>query len=151
MRRSIALLALATTLGCASGGGPDPVAPADPESAVAQFLDAVRDNSMESLSRMWGTSRGPAADNMDEDELMKRLGIIMIYLQHESYEIIHGTDALIRGTGDERRIRAQLLRAGCQPVVPFTLTRWGGGWLVSNVDLTVIGNPARACEPAPEG
>lgn len=147
MLRSIALLALATTLGCASGGGSsDPVAPAEPEATVAQFLDAVRDNSMETLSRIWGTSRGPAADNMPEDELMKRLGIMMVYLQHERYEIIQGTDALMRGTGAERRIRAQLFRAGCTPVVPFVLVRWRDRWLVSNVDLSVIGNPARSCE-----
>ena len=102
---------------------------------------------METLSQMWGTSSGPAVDNMDEDELMKRLAIIMIYLQHERYEIIPGTDALLRGTGNERRIRAQLFRAGCTPVVPFKLTRWRDRWLVSSIDLSVIGNPARSCEP----
>ena len=148
MRRSIALLALVTTLGCASGGGSsEPVAPADPEEAVARFLDAVRDNSMETLGQLWGTSRGPAVESMEEDELVKRLSVIMVYLQHERYEITPQTDALMRGTGAERRVRARLYRRGCMPVVPFTLVRWRDRWLVSNIDLVAIGNPASSCEP----
>ena len=86
---------------------------------------------------------------MDVGVLLKRLGVIIVYLQHERYEITPSTDALLRGTGNERRVRAQLFRSGCTPVVPFTLTRWRDRWLVSNIDLLPIGNPARSCEPAP--
>ena len=150
MRRSIALLAFVTTLGCASGGGgSEPVAPASPEETVEQFLDAVSATSLETLAELWGTSRGPAADRMEEGELLKRLGVIVVYLQHERYELTPSTDALLRGTGNERRVRAQLFRSGCTPVVPFTLTRWRDRWLVSDIDLLPIGNPARSCEPAP--
>ena len=148
MRRSIALLAVATTLGCASrGGSSEAVAVANPEETVEQFLNAVSATSVESLAQLWGTSRGPAADEMSEEELIKRLGVIVVYLQHERYEIYPSTDALLSGTGDERRVRVQLYRSGCSPVVPFTLQRWRDGWLVSNIDLAPIGNPARSCEP----
>ncbi|MGD8727953.1 MAG: hypothetical protein PVH40_09925 [Gemmatimonadales bacterium] len=149
MRRSIALLAAATTIGCASRGrSPEPVVPATPEETVAQFLDAVSATSMETLGQLWGSSRGPAIGFMEEEELLKRRGVIVVYLQHERYEITPATDALLAGTGDERRIRVQLYRRGCTPVVPFTLTRWNDRWLVSNIDLQPIGNPARACEPS---
>jgi hypothetical protein len=143
------LLAVVTTLGCASrGGSSEPVAVASPEETVEQFLGAVSATSVETLAELWGTSRGPAANSMDEDELIKRLGVIIIYLQHERYEISPTADAVLSGTGDERRVRVQLFRSGCSPVVPFTLQRWRDGWLVSNIDLTPIGNPALACEPA---
>lgn len=149
MRRSIALLVLGTTLGCASGGGgSEAVAPVSPEETVEQFLDAIRGPSMETMSELWGTSSGPAVDDMEESELLKRLSVIVVYLQHERYEITPATDALLRGTGNERRVRVQLFRSGCTPVVPFTLTRWRDKWLVSNIDLTPIGNPAVSCEPA---
>jgi len=149
VRRSIALLVLVTTLGCASGGGgSEAVAPVSPEETVEQFLDAVRGPSMETMSELWGTSSGPAVDDMEESELLKRLSVIVVYLQHERYEITPATDALLRGTGNERRVRVQLFRSGCTPVVPFTLTRWRDKWLVSNIDLTPIGNPAVSCEPA---
>jgi len=141
-------LALAITLGCSSRSRPGAVVPADPESAVARFLDAVGANSLGDMAELWGTSGGPAADRMDREELRKRLGIIQVYLVHERYEIVPDTDPLRRGTGNERQVQVRIFRQGCTPLVPFTLVRWRDGWLVSNIDLTVMPNPARACSPS---
>jgi len=147
VRRSIVFLALAITFGCSSRSETGAVIPANPESAVTQFLDAVGANSLGAMAELWGTSRGPAADRMDPEELRKRLAIIQVYLTHERYEIVPDTDPVRRGTGNERRVQVRVFRQGCEPVVPFTLVRWRDGWLVSNIDLTVMPNPARACSP----
>ncbi len=123
------------------------VAPSNPELTVREFLSAVRDNSLVAMADLWGTSGGPASAKMDPEELRKRLTIIQIYLDHESYEIIPDAGTPLPGSGAERELRVQLTRQGCTPVVPFTLVRWGEGWLVANIDLTAVGNPARACQP----
>ena len=145
MRRSIVALGASLTLACASGGGPEPVAPVEPEEAIRGFLDAARANRLTAMSELWGSSRGRAADRMDDTELRKRLTVIQVYLAHESYEIIPDTDPLRRGTGDRLTFRVRLTRFGCTPVVPFTLERWRAGWLIANIDLTAIGNPTASC------
>lgn len=146
MRRSIVALGAALTLACASGG-PEAVSPETPETSVRAFLDAVRQNSLSGMSDLWGSSRGRAADRMDETELRKRLTVIQVYLTHESYEIIPDTDPVRRGVGDRRIVRVRLQRFNCRPVVPFTLERWRTGWLVADIDLAAIGNPTSRCIP----
>ena len=74
----------------------------------------------------------------------RRLTVMRIYLENEEYEIL-APGAQMGLDEKQRVVRVQLTRRGCRPVVPFTLTRFGNGWLVSNVDLAAAGNPARAC------
>ena len=138
-------LGASLTLACASGGGPEAVIPESPETAVRGFLDAARENRLSGMSDLWGSSRGRAADRMDETELRKRLMVIQVYLAHESFEIIADTDPIRRGAGDRRTVRVRLSRSGCTPVVPFTVERWRTGWLIADIDLAAIGNPTSRC------
>ena len=81
---------------------------------------------------------------MSPDEVERRLTVMRVYLEHEEYEILP-PGAQPGNRDDQRVVRVQLRRRGCLPVLPFTLTRYGDGWLVSNVDLAAGGNPARTC------
>ncbi len=105
-------------------------------------MAAVKANDLSTLGNLWGTSKGPASQRMARDELHKRLVIIQSYLAHESYTIVPGTQAAPTG---EQQVQVQLTRRGCTPVVPFTLVRYKGGWLVSSIDLSAAGNPAIPC------
>jgi hypothetical protein len=146
----IALLVVLLVPACSAGGGSGTPVPVDPSAVVADFLTDVKAGDLGAMSELWGTKRGPASENMDRDELRKRLTVIVAYLQHDSYEFTR-TDALaIAGDEDVRGVSVRLRRAGCEAVVPFTLVPWSGGWLIQNIDLAPIGNPARTCSQ-PQG
>ncbi len=143
--RSIAILAIALTGPSCGGRGNEPPAPSAPEAAVRGFLNAVRANSLLAMGDLWGTAKGRASRSMDRDELEERLTVIRIYLKHEEFEILQPEEALPRGELNTRVVRVRLTRAGCAPVVPFTVVRWRGGWLVSSIELAAVGHPARPC------
>ena len=107
-------------------------------------MSAVQANDLASMSQLWGTKDGLAAWKMERAELNQRLTVMQIMLKHERYEIT--ADVLTAGLDDETRAyHLRLMRLGCQVDVPFELVRVGEGWLVSVIDLTQAGNPARAC------
>jgi hypothetical protein len=116
---------------------------------VRQFLDAVKASDLTSMSLLWGNERGPAAGYMDPQELRKRLTVIQIYLQHDRFEFAEGGSLAMPGNEQVRVVSVRLLRSGCVAVVPFRLMPWQGKWLITDIDLTPIGNPARTCAPRP--
>ncbi|MEX0692510.1 MAG: hypothetical protein WD934_10150 [Gemmatimonadales bacterium] len=137
------ILALGTALALAGcGGGTSYPAPADPQAAVRSFLEAVRANSITAMGELWGTERGPAVSFMERREMEQRLTVMRTYLNHDRYELVVGNEG---GFGNQRVVRVRLYRRGCSPVVPFTVVRYGAGWLVQQVDLEAVGNPQRDC------
>ncbi len=143
--RSIVMLAIVLTGPSCGGRDSEPPAPSAPEAAVRGFLNAVRANSLLAMGDLWGTAKGRAYRSMDRDELEERLTVIRIYLEHEEFEILQPEEAWPTGELSTRIVRVRLTRAGCTPVVPFTVARWRGGWLVSNIELAAVGHPARPC------
>ena len=137
----------AVTISCGSrGGGSNVPPPADPEATVRSFLNAVRANSIAGMALLWGTSNGPASENLDRVTLEQRLTVIRIYLEHEEFTIVPGDPvAGVDVEAGERAVFVQLSRRGCTPTVPFTLVPHRGGWLVRDIDLAAAGNPSRSC------
>jgi hypothetical protein len=137
----------AVTVSCGSHVSPRGPAPTAPDATVVAFLSAVRDNDLQDMAGLWGTSRGLAADQMDSKALEQRLTVTRIYLEHEEYAIVERpTDAVARAANDDEQIIwVRLTRRGCTPVVPFTLVRFGNQWLIRNIDLEAAGNPERRC------
>ncbi len=107
-------------------------------------MSAVDANNLLAMAQLWGTRDGPSIEKMDRTELDMRLTVMRSYLTHEEYEIL-ASGSLARVDDRARAYDIRLTRAGCVHMVPFELVRVGGGWLVSNVDLTRAGNPARSC------
>lgn len=140
--RPLSIAAIGAALATACGGGGAP-APADPATTVQAFLEAVRANDLRAMGRLWGTSRGPAAGRMPAEELERRLTVMRIYLAHERFEILPDLD---RPRTARPVLRVRLTRRGCLPVVPFTMTRHGDGWLIQEIDLAAAGNPQRTCQ-----
>jgi hypothetical protein len=143
---SIALLALGFGVGC-SAGHSSGLAPADPTETVREFLAAVKDSNLTVMGNLWGNEHGPASSYMPAQELRKRLTVIQIYLQHESYEFDPAGPLVVAGSENARAIAVRVLRAGCIATVPFRLLPWSGTWLIADIDLTAVGNPARPCVP----
>lgn len=147
MRRSIPGLTVALIFWACGGGQPETIpVPADPENAIRDFLGAVQSNDLATMANIWGTARGPASSYMKRPELEQRLSVIRAYLVHESYEVLPpGFGAA--PSPQQRELSVRLTRRGCRPTVPFTLRRYGDGWLITSIDLAAAGNPARACRP----
>lgn len=144
MRRSIPTLALALIIGACGGKDTTTVpTPVDPESAIQGFMGAVQAQDLRRMANLWGTSKGPASKTMEGEELRRRLSVMQVYLAHDSFEILPP----IVGTSDggKRDFVVRIVRKGCTPSVPFTMVRYGEGWLVNSVDLAAAGNPAREC------
>ena len=138
------LCGVLAVLACASKASPSIMLPVDPEVTLSRFMSAVQANDLLSMGQLWGTKDGPAVLKMERAELNQRLTVMQIMLKHERYEIT--ADVLTTGLDDETRAyHLRLMRLGCQVDVPFQLVRLGEGWLVSVIDLTQAGNPARAC------
>jgi hypothetical protein len=126
-------------------------APSDPEAAVRSFLTAVHENSLVAMGRLWGSAEhGPAAGFMDREELEQRLTVIQRYLVHERFEVLPPDANSLQPDG-QREVRVRLTRMGCTPVVPFKLSRWRSGWLITSIDLGAAGNPARPCREGGAG
>jgi hypothetical protein len=120
----------------------------EPSAVVAEFLAEVKENDLGAMGSLWGSKRGPASSYLDQEVLRKRLTVIAAYLQHDSYEFAQPEALAIAGQEESRGVAVRLLRSGCRAVVPFTLVPWSGRWLIENIDLAPIGNPARTCPQA---
>ncbi len=79
---------------------------ATPKAAVTAFLDAVKAEDIQAMSVIFGTNRGPSRDNMDRDELEKRLVILQCYFTHDKFRILDETV----GEGGHRVVTAELTR-----------------------------------------
>jgi hypothetical protein len=141
-----AVVALAALAALACGGHSVVLPPSSPEAVVRSFLNAVQANSLSTMSELWGSDRGPAKSYMNRIELEQRLTIIRSFLRHDKFAILDAPGGIV-GADGRRSLQVRLVRKGCEPVVPFTVMPYGGGWLISDIDLSKAGNPQRSCTP----
>lgn len=143
-------LAVLVALGaCACGGGAKQVpAPQTLTETLAQFMSAVKANDLQRMGALWGTDRGPAARWMKPEELHQRLSVIQRYLGHQGYRVVEGP-VPVPGKDNTLSFRVELQRpTGCNVVFPIDLVRANSGtWLVHDVHLDIVGNPALPCKP----
>ena len=59
-----------------------------PKGAVTDFLNAVNAQDIQAMSVIFGTSKGPSRDNMDRNELEKRLIILQCYFSSDKFRIL---------------------------------------------------------------
>jgi hypothetical protein len=133
----------------ACGGGsssPGSVGPTNSaKAAVESFMLAVADSNLAAMANLWGTAAGPAGSTRRPQDYERRIAIMHAYLRNESHRIISDTpDA----PGTRHALQVEIRRQLCSWVVPFTAIKLGDGrWIVSQVDVTAAGNPARPCDP----
>jgi hypothetical protein len=140
-------LVLAVVLAaCGGGSAPSTVAPTtSARGAVDGFMQAVADSNLTRMAELWGTSAGPASRTRQPADWERRIAIMQAYLQNESHRVVSDAAA---GSEARRAVQVELRRQLCTWLVPFTAIRLGdGNWIVTQVDLTAAGNPARPCVP----
>src|SRR5438034_5682355 len=63
---------LAGSAACGKNPGAGAPVPQSMNESVAQFFTAVKGNDLTRMGQLWGTERGPAADNMNPAVLQDR-------------------------------------------------------------------------------
>ncbi len=116
---------------------------------MQQFMVAVDDRDMPVMGSLWGTTdRGPASHWMNPEELERRLAVMGVYLTNDEYEVLPQAFEPLPNV-QQRYVQVRITRRGCEHTVPFTLVRYGDGWLISSIDIASAGNPSRTCEDVP--
>jgi hypothetical protein len=104
-------------------------------AAVERFFAAVHAQDLQAMSQVWGTSKGPARDNMNRTEMEKREVILQCYFNYDSFRVLGESP-----TSEMRRmVRIELERGGVTrtPVI-YTVRGPGGRWYVENLDIAAV-------------
>jgi hypothetical protein len=133
--------AVLVLLACA--GHTAPVEPVHSAAAAVQsFMQAVADSNLAKMATLWGTANGPAAKTHQPPDYERRIAIMRAYLQNQSYRVTSD----VADSPDRRSLQVELKREACTWSVPFTAVKTrGGSWVITQIDLTAAGNPARPC------
>jgi hypothetical protein len=115
-------------------------------------MKAVADSNLAKMATLWGTAGGPASETKQPPDWQRRIAIMQAYLRSDSYRLtadVPGSDQ------NHRDLQVEIKRQTCTWSVPFTAVRSSKGWLVTQVDISAAGNPARPCAeagtPEPQG
>lgn len=144
MRKTVfAIAAILAACGGQQGAAPTPPVGSSTQ-ALGEFMRAAADSNLKRMAELWGTSRGPAAETRHPEDYEKRIVVIQAYLRTDSTRVV--SDMPVTGDDARRKLVVQIYKQGCMKHVPATMVRVRGGWIVEDVDLPAIGNPARPCE-----
>jgi hypothetical protein len=129
---------------CGGGGGTAPAQPvASAAGAVQSFMKAVADSNLAQMASLWGTASGPASKTNQPPDWQRRIAIMQAYLKSDSFRL---TADVPQQDPNRRDLQVQLRRQACTWSVPFVAVKSSTGWLVTQVDLSAAGNPARPCQ-----
>jgi hypothetical protein len=150
---SIASLAMAcaSSPSAATSTSPQPAAApsgnltgaSDARSAVLAFLDAGKNQDLQALSAVWGSTDGSVRDvgAIPRDEMEKRELVMLCYLAHDSHQILSDAPA----PNNERAVAAQLRRGGLTRSSNFyAVAGPAGRWYVRTFDMEPLTDLCRA-------
>ena len=134
-----------TTTTTAPVGAEPPAAPvvvpsnitgaASPRSAVELFLTAAKAQDIQAMSVIFGTNRGPSRDNMNREELEKRLVILQCYFNHDKFRILSESP----GDGGHRIVEAELTKQTIVRTPSFYAIKGPGDrWYVDNMEIAAV-------------
>ena len=114
---------------------------ASARSAVEMFLNAVRAQDIQAMSVLFGTKNGPSRDNMNRDELEKRLVILQCYFNHDKFRILGESP----GEGGHRVVATELTR-GTNNRTPhfYVIPGPGNRYYVDNMEIAAVRDFCRA-------
>ncbi|MDH3733426.1 MAG: hypothetical protein OEU54_07810 [Gemmatimonadota bacterium] len=131
------------TTACASSGNAGSAATIESaygalsaESAVGQFLDAAKRNDYQLMSRLFGTRKGPAVEDIGRIEIEQRMYVLASVLAHRSYSLRRLPVAEADG---QMRIAAEMVgtRNG-NVIVPFVTSNNNGRWFVEQISTEAL-------------
>jgi hypothetical protein len=139
----VVLAVLVASAACGGGGGSRPVggpAPANvgaamaPAAAVEQFMGFAAQQRYTEMGYVFGTARGPLAEQQAPARVNRRMQAIATVLRHDTYSMTGVVPVADRP--EARQVTVQIRRGQRTMTVPFTVVQGPGGrWLVEVVDL----------------
>jgi hypothetical protein len=123
-----------------SGSAANGSGAADARSAVLAFLGAGKNQDLQALSGIWGSSEGAVintsmSDKDQRDEMEKRELIMMCYLEHDTHQLLSDAPA----PNNERVVVAQLRRGPLTRTANFyAVAGPAGRWYVRTFDMEVL-------------
>ncbi|MCG8469705.1 MAG: hypothetical protein MJB57_16120 [Gemmatimonadetes bacterium] len=131
------LLAGVGLAGCASGSGGSPptieeaYGALSAESAVGQFLDAAKRADYQLMSRLFGTTDGPAEEDLGRIEVEQRMFVLASLLRHDSYGL--RPMGITEAEGKTRVIADMVGTRNGSVSVPFIAASSRGRWFVERI------------------
>jgi hypothetical protein len=116
---------------------------ASARAAVLAVLDAGKNQDLQALSAVWGSTDGSVRDvgNIPRDEMEKRELVMLCYLSHDSHEIVADAPA----PNNERVLTAQLKRGSLTRTANFyAVAGPNGRWYVRTFDMESLTDLCRA-------
>ena len=108
---------------------------ASPREAVQSFLGAVKSQDLQAMSVIWGTSKGPARDQVDRAQLERRELIMQCYLTHDKFDIQSDT----RTSNDTHKLGVSLTKGNLTRETNFiTVLGPSDRWYVQDVPLEPV-------------
>lgn len=141
--RCCALVALA---GCGGSKAPATTAPTPaggvsttgavaPRTAVEQFMAAVKAQDLQAMSVVWGTSKGPARDQLEREDLEKREIIMQGCYDHDAFKILDEGPA----PDGERLVRVEVTRGKKTATPSFMVVKGPSNrWYVRDAGITAM-------------
>jgi len=121
-------------------------AAASAEATVQSFMQAVADSNLAKMADLWGSAKGSAAHTKEPADYERRVVVMQVYLRDSPYRILSNSQD---GSNTGRRVlQVEVERDKCTKLVPFTVVRASGNkWLISSIDLALLGSPGANCSP----
>lgn len=138
----VVLVVLLGSAACAGSGGGRPGGPAPagvgaamaPATAVEQFIGFAAQQRYTEMGYVFGTARGPLAQQQAPERVNRRMQAIATVLRHDTYTITGVTP--YPGRAEARQVLVQLRRGQNTGAVPFVVVQGPGDrWLVEFVDV----------------
>jgi hypothetical protein len=104
---------------------------------VLAFLDAAKNQDLQALSAVWGSSAGSVRDagQIPRDEMEKRELVMLCYLTHDSHQILSDAPA----PNNERVVAVQLRRGPLTRTANFyAVAGPNGRWYVRSFDMEAL-------------
>jgi hypothetical protein len=139
LRRSgvVAVLALSalTLTACSSRSAAPPAPGMAPVLVIERFLQAANSNDIQTMGRLFGTSRGSVLRRDPREQVEQRMFAIASILRHDDY-VVEGEQVVPGRIGEAVRINVRLTVGERRVSVPFTVVRTRSNeWLVEQIDL----------------
>ena len=112
----------------------NPIGAVTGTAAVQGFLKAAKAQDLQTMSAIWGTTKGAARDQMKRDDLEKRLIIMQCTLTHDRWGFLDDRPRL--QTGGRQEFQIELFQGERRAKTSIlTVNGPGGRWLVEDINL----------------
>ena len=113
---------------------PDAIGAVTGKAAVEGFLAAVKAQDLQTMSAIWGTTKGAARDQMKRDDLEKRLIIMQCTLTHDKWAFLEDRPRLQMGGRQEFQLELFQAQRRAKTSI-LTVSGPGGRWFVEDINL----------------